>query len=137
RIATSVRIGRPSRVPQLTPAPLARTFPSSTARPGEKCYPASMRIPRTNIERPADSPLRRSRNPITGKRESARYAQKCITLLLMCKLESVEGDGQLHPGHHTVDHRLIWHGRKRRCDGGFLEVKPLSLRERGGPRRRS
>ena len=28
------RIGRPSRAPQRTPAPLARTSPSSTARPG-------------------------------------------------------------------------------------------------------
>src|ERR1039458_1256975 len=43
RMATSVRIGRPSRAPQLTPAPLAITSPSSTARPGEKCWPASMR----------------------------------------------------------------------------------------------
>ena len=28
------RIGRPSKAPQLKPAPLARTSPSSTARPG-------------------------------------------------------------------------------------------------------
>ena len=37
RRAIAARIGRPSRAPQLTPAPLARTSPSSTARPGEKC----------------------------------------------------------------------------------------------------
>ena len=72
RMAIRARIGRPSRAPQLTPAPLARTSPSSTARPGEKCWPASMRTPRRNIERPAISPLRRSRNPITGRSDSAR-----------------------------------------------------------------
>src|ERR1035441_10666795 len=85
KMATSVRIGRPSKAPQLTPAPLARTSPSSTARPGEKCWPASMRIPSTNIERPATIPGRRSRNPITGRNDSARLAQKCITLSLTCK----------------------------------------------------
>ena len=37
--AKSVRDGRPSKVPQLTPAPLARTSPSSAERPGEKCWP--------------------------------------------------------------------------------------------------
>ena len=72
RMAISARIGRPSRVPQLTPAPLAITSPSSTARPGEKCWPASMRIPRRNIERPAISPLRRSWHPITGRNDNAR-----------------------------------------------------------------
>jgi hypothetical protein len=66
------RSGRPSKAPQLTPAPLARTSPSSTARPGEKCWPASMRTPRRNIERPATSPRRRFLNPITGSSDSAR-----------------------------------------------------------------
>ena len=32
--ANSVRIGKPSKVPQLTPAPFATTSPSSTVRPG-------------------------------------------------------------------------------------------------------
>jgi len=61
--------------------PLARTSPSSTARPGEKCWPASSRTPSTNIERPATIPRRRSRNPITGKTDSTREAQKCSTLI--------------------------------------------------------
>src|ERR1035437_1843195 len=72
RTAIRVRISRPSRAPQLTPAPLARTSPSSTARPGEKCWPASMRTPRRNMERLALSPCRRSWNPITGRNERAR-----------------------------------------------------------------
>src|ERR1035441_3410340 len=66
------RIGRPSRTPQLTPAPLAITSPRSTERPGEKCWPASMRIPRRNIEMPAISPLRRSLNPTTDRSDSPR-----------------------------------------------------------------
>jgi hypothetical protein len=35
--AKSVRKGKPSRAPQLTPTPFAITSPSSTVRPGEKC----------------------------------------------------------------------------------------------------
>ena len=72
RIAMQARIGRPSKVPQLTPAPLAITSPNSTARPGEKCWPPSRSVPRTNIERPATIPRRRSRNPITGRNDNAR-----------------------------------------------------------------
>src|ERR1039458_8151319 len=59
-MAFSVRSGRPNSTPQLTPAPLAMTSPSSTARPGEKCWPASSRAPRTNIERPTTIPDRKT-----------------------------------------------------------------------------
>jgi len=72
RRARQARMGRPRSVPQLTPAPLARTSPSSTARPGEKCWPPSRKVPRRNIERPAMIPRRRSRNPITGRNDSAK-----------------------------------------------------------------
>ena len=40
----------------MTPAPLAMTSPSSTARPGEKCFHEDAR---RNMERPALSPCRR------------------------------------------------------------------------------
>jgi hypothetical protein len=36
RMVISARMGRPHRVPQLTPTPLAITSPSSTARPSGK-----------------------------------------------------------------------------------------------------
>ena len=52
-LRTIMRSGMARRAPEVTPAPLGMTSPSWTARPGEKCRPASMRTPRRNMERPA------------------------------------------------------------------------------------
>ena len=68
----------------MTPAPLAMTSEFDGAAKGEM-LPASMRTPRRNMEKPALRPCRRSWNPITGRNERARQAQKCSTLSLMRK----------------------------------------------------
>jgi hypothetical protein len=79
------RNGRPSRAPQLTPAPLAITSPSSTARPGEKCWPASRRAPRTITSKglpgfPAVFPEIRSPAGVTApdkERSFSNLSQTC------------------------------------------------------------
>jgi len=84
RMAISVRIGRPNRVPQLTQVPSAGTASSSTPRPGEKCWPSSRRTAqekhRTTRRQPSMA-ITESRSPERNDRPSKhRKTAVCPTL---------------------------------------------------------